>query len=131
MFYVFICTLFFQVDHILGSMELMMTLIVLLLTFFYLFIYCELGEMVSKQFDLFNEKLDQCNWYAFPMKTQKILIIFITNAQQPTLFRGFGNILCTRDTFKKVSLTFDESHGCLKILCQFNIVSFLFFSIRL
>lgn len=89
-------------DHVLGPIELSSTLTILLVLFAYLYTFCELGEMVCKEFETFDNELNQCNWYAFPLKIQQIFIIFMVNTQQPTTVRGYGNILCTRETFKKV-----------------------------
>lgn len=98
--------LIFQVDHVLGPLELSITLAILFVVFAYLYMFCELGEKVSKQFEMFDDALSQCNWYAFPLKIQRILIIFMANSQDPAFLRGYGNILCTRETFKKVIRSF-------------------------
>lgn len=71
-----------------------------------IFFFCILGEMVTNQFEMFNDELSQCNWYVLPFELQKIMIIVIVNAQRETVIRGFGNILCTRQTFKKVERVF-------------------------
>ena len=72
-------------------------------SFIMIFFYCELGETVSDQFVEFDDELCQCNWYLYPMEIQKMLLIFMCEAQQLTLFRGYANIECTRDSFKNVS----------------------------
>lgn len=59
--------------------------------------------MVTNQFNFFNAKLGQCNWYSYSMEIQQMLVIFIAEAQRPTNIRGFGNRLCARDTFKRVN----------------------------
>lgn len=63
---------------------------------------CECGETVTSQFEMFNDELNLCKWYVFPTEMQKMLIIAMANAQQPTILRGFGNTLCIRESFKKV-----------------------------
>lgn len=63
---------------------------------------CECGERVAEQFFDFNDKLNQCKWYSFPLDVQRILLIFMGDAQQPTFIRGYANILCTRNSFKEV-----------------------------
>lgn len=57
---------------------------------------------VSEQFDLLDDALCDCDWYLFPMKMQQMFIIVMAGTQQPTIVQGFGNVLCTRETFKKV-----------------------------
>lgn len=49
-----------------------------------------------------NEFIYNCDWDQFPSDIQRMLRIIMINAQRPVFFQGFGNILCTRDTFKKV-----------------------------
>ena len=63
-----------------------------------------MGEMVTNQFDEFEEELSQCNWYMFSMKLQRIYMIVLVNAEQPTTVHGFGNIVCARESMKKVIL---------------------------
>lgn len=63
---------------------------------------CECGERVTEQFYLFNDKLNRLKWYCFPLDVQRVMLIFLGDAQQTTHVRGYANILCTRDSFKKV-----------------------------
>lgn len=65
-------------------------------------VYCSCGEMVTAEFQMISNELDQCKWYFLPLKMQQTLLIFIVNAQQSTFIRGYGNIYCTRETFKNV-----------------------------
>lgn len=87
-----------------GPAELSMALIIFISGCIMIFTYCELGQMVNNQFEMFSDELDQCNWYTFALKMQQMLIIFTANAQQPTMIRGYGNVLCTRETLKKVKI---------------------------
>lgn len=66
------------------------------------FLQCEFGDRVAEQFWTFDNELEQCDWYLFPIDTQKMLAIAIAHAQQPVIVRGFANIKFTRDSFKKV-----------------------------
>lgn len=67
---------------------------------------CELGQMVANQFDIFNDKLDQCKWYLFPIDVQRMFVIILANSKQSIEISAFGNVPCTRDTFKKVPIHF-------------------------
>lgn len=98
--------LYFQVDHILDPIQLFTLLLLLGVSLTILSTVTELSQVITNQFEMFNNELDQCAWYAFhSMKMQQILMIVMANAQQPTFIRGFGNIPCTRETFKKVILS--------------------------
>lgn len=71
----------------------------------FLFLFsCELGEMMTNHFEKFKNALDQSDWTLFPIKIQKLFIIVLFNAQQPTIVHGYGNTPCIRETFKKVHL---------------------------
>lgn len=67
-----------------------------------LFAICELGERVTIGFESFGDELERCDWYKLPTKMQRMHLMFLVDTQQPVNIECFGNILCTRDTFKKV-----------------------------
>lgn len=73
-------------------------------SFVMIYVFCEMGEMVTNQFEMFERALGQCNWYLFSMKLQRIHLIVVANAQQPTIVHGFGNIVCIRESMKQVIL---------------------------
>ena len=72
-------------------------------SFVFIGIYCESGEFVTDQFERFNDVLGQSSWYQFPNEVQQMILILMTNSQQPTFIRGFGNIICAREAFKRVN----------------------------
>lgn len=73
-------------------------------SFVMIFAFCEMGELVSNQFNEFEMTLGQCKWYLFSLNLQRMCIIVLANAGQPTTVHGFGNIVCTRESMKKVIL---------------------------
>lgn len=75
-------------------------------SFSLIFIFCEFGERASDGFDELDYVIGQLDWYTFPIEIQRKLPIVINIAQQPVVVRGFLNILCTREVFKKVSFQF-------------------------
>lgn len=70
------------------------------ITFF--FIFCEFGSMMTYQFDTFNDDFNRCNWYLFPIKMQRMMVICIECIQQPPIIQGYANTVLTRDAFKQV-----------------------------
>lgn len=58
--------------------------------------------MISNRFDMFNDALDQCHWYLFPIEMQRMFIIVTANTQRPTIIHAFGNAQCTRAANKTV-----------------------------
>ena len=93
-----------QLDQNVNQMELIRTSVLLFWSLAMTFVACEFGEMLTNQFCCFNETIEQCDWYAFPHKIQRIFVVVVANTQQPTYIHSFGNIPCSRDSFKRVSI---------------------------
>lgn len=75
----------------------------------YIFFWCESGKMVTSAFAMFDHELWQCEWYSFPIETQRMVQFFMLVTQDPAVLCGYGNIICTRDTFKRVSVDFGRA----------------------
>lgn len=86
-------------------MELQQTFRWILVAELMVFFLCELGEMVTNQYEGFNVELYQCDWHLYPIGMQQVFVTFMSCTQHPVFIHGYGNILtqCTRETFKKVS----------------------------
>lgn len=63
---------------------------------------CELGQRVTNLFSGVNDMIEHFQWYSYPNKMQKVLLIIMIVAQQPVEFQCFGSTSANRDTFKKV-----------------------------
>lgn len=66
------------------------------------FMFCELGQRITDKFEEINDEIGRWNWYKLPLSVQKILPILLSGTQQPVTLRGYGNVLCTRETLKNV-----------------------------
>ena len=75
-------------------------------SFLQMFILCQFGEMVNSSFADLNDEFYQLDWYSFPSEFQRMLPTLLMNAQQEVVIKGFLNVLCTRETFKKVNSVF-------------------------
>lgn len=84
------------------SLELIKPFFMVSWSFLPVFLFSEFGEMLSEQFALFNDVLNQCKWYQLPLPMQRMLMIVMANAQRTTKILGFGNLFCRRIAFKKV-----------------------------
>lgn len=70
---------------------------------FAMFMFCEFGGMVTDRFDKFHNELWQSvEWHMYPAEVQRLYLMFMGNAQQIAFIKGYANIECTRDTFKRV-----------------------------
>lgn len=75
---------------------------IILWSFGQIFLFCNLAENVTIQYEELEDTIYQCDWYLFSADVQKILPTIIMCAQDPVIIKGFG-VLCTREVFKKVN----------------------------
>lgn len=72
--------------------------------FAFIVFFCEFGHHVYNAFDDLNAAIDQFDWYRFPIEIQKVLPIIMKGCQNTSSIKGYGDVLCIRDTSKKVKL---------------------------
>lgn len=89
-------------DEKASLVEILFSLIMAMWILEALFFFCEFGERVSTQFDLFGEELQRCDWYTLPIEIQKIFLLFSLDTLQEKNIKCYFNILSNRRTFKKV-----------------------------
>lgn len=70
----------------------------------FLFVLCEMADNVTEQYERTNI-YEHSDWYNFPNDIKRFLPIIIHNTQTSVVVKGFGNIDCTREEFKKVSFS--------------------------
>lgn len=103
-------------------------------SFAIIFAFCELGAQVTERFKTLNEKLCQCKWYSHSHEVQKMLLIFMSTAQQLIFLRGFGGIVCTvcnaheirSKMYDNFSRQNDSFHIFMMIIFSSMLMSFLF-----
>lgn len=67
------------------------------------FLVCELSERLTIRCESLEDAFYGWPWYSFSNDMQKWFVIVIANAQQTPIIKGFGNVPCTRESFKSVS----------------------------
>lgn len=67
-----------------------------------IFLLCFFGERLSNSFEDLSTDIFHCNWYKFPVKSQRFLNTMLLASQNPVSMRGFGSTICSRDSFKMV-----------------------------
>lgn len=113
-------------DHSSLLIDLCRTLLMVFWTFFGHFFVCEIGEFIICQFEMFNSELCQCNWYLCSIKMQRMLMVFISITQQPTIIQTIGHQLCARSTFKSVIHTCEILDS--ELFCRIFLTIFFFSS---
>lgn len=86
-----------------------------------LFLLCNSGGFVTGAFgeiDIY----EQCDWYLFPRNVKRMLPIIITICQKRTVVQGFGNILCTRETYARV---IQKTFRGIKLYQSLTVISML------
>lgn len=87
-----------------GLMEMIRPIILDFWSFCTMFVFCHFGEIMSTRFDEIDNAMSQNEWYLFPIRTQRVFPLVISVTQQPVVICGFGNLLLTHDSFKRVSV---------------------------
>lgn len=88
---------------------------IILWIFGFILLVCEFGERVTTQFEQFGVEFNQCDWSKLSTEMQRMYLIFLLYAQQPKHIQSYGNIECTRETFKQVRFLIGR-HICLSVV---------------
>lgn len=67
-----------------------------------MYIPCHFGNEVTFEFDGIWKSVYEVSWYEFPLETAKHFPFILEIAEKTVNMKGFGNIVCIRDLFKKV-----------------------------
>lgn len=90
-----------------NPMEIAETFILIFWGFFTVGIFCEFGQRVTNQFEIFDDEINRCAWYLLPVEMQQAICIILPNSQKPTKIRGFGNAKRSREALKNVRVPFE------------------------
>lgn len=72
----------------------------------WLFIFCNIGDEVTRTFLNINEVIYDCDWHNIPLRYKKYLPSILLIAQKPVYIEGMGSVRATRETFKTVIPSF-------------------------
>ena len=119
----------FQSQGAVNPIEMLQPIVFVFWSFIFIFIFCNFGEMFTKNFNEVNYAMAECDWYQFPIDIQRHLPIILINTQQTVMLQGFGNIDLSRDTFKRVSVIKRQTFLTLK--SEYTLKLYSYFSHRL
>lgn len=68
----------------------------------WVFLVCEPGARVTTQFELFEREMGELDWYLLSIEMRRMYMVFLSDTQQPKQLSSYGNIICERETPKKV-----------------------------
>lgn len=66
------------------------------------FLYCEIGNRLSSEFETIEDSFYNLNWNAFPDEFRRMMPIILLVTQQPVELSSYGNFTCERATFQAV-----------------------------
>lgn len=66
--------------------------------------FCFYANTVTDKILLVGDDAFDLDWYDFPPKLQKYIILIIARSKKPVFFSGLGMIRSTLETFGKVSI---------------------------
>lgn len=79
-------------------MDIILPFVAIFWSFAQIYLFCELGERLSKRFDEIDYELFDYEWYQWPNEIQKVLPIIMNETQTRIVLKAFGNIECSRET---------------------------------
>lgn len=65
---------------------------------------CELGQWLTYKSSAIFDVLCQCPWYLLPTELRRRLVIIMLSSQEEIIIHSYGNVPCSRETFKKVNI---------------------------
>lgn len=86
--------------------ELLNALMMTSWTILQIFIFCELGDRITDQFNKIPNAIYHRNWYTFLKEIQRMIPMILMAAQQPVALQGFANLKFIRESFRKVDKSF-------------------------
>lgn len=85
-------------------MQMFLLVYLLLIVLMLLLILCEPGHLCAQAFEKFEMELSECDWYLLPIEMQSMYMIFLADTQNSVNMKGYGGIVCERETMKKVDI---------------------------
>lgn len=71
-----------------------------------IFLACEVGQHLSDTAEGIDNMIEQFDWYLFPLQQQRMLCTILIDVQEPVVIACFGDVSCSRETFKKVNFVY-------------------------
>lgn len=90
----------FQSNH--DSDSIAVSIMAPIYAFGMIFIACELSQRLTNAYSKIDDIFEQFEWYRFPNAVRRALPTIISMVQKPVEFECFGNVSCSRESFKKV-----------------------------
>ena len=77
---------------------------------------CEFPQRICDEYNGINATLCQIDWHLAPIEIQRMLLIIFLYTQQPLEIQFFGSFSCSREQFKRVSVSHRPIHFITNLL---------------
>lgn len=77
------------------------------------YIFCYFASLTTDRVSAIGNIAYDVNWFDFPPKLQKYLILIINRSQEQVQFTGLNLIGCSLEVFGKVSISFQPLNASL------------------
>lgn len=101
--YIFIA----QSQENVNNLVLIRPIVLTFWSFVNILFFCEFGKIVTSEFEDLDDIICQWDWHSFPIEIQRMLPIILISTQKPITLSGIANVVCDRDSFKKVKIYFE------------------------
>lgn len=95
----------FQASPVIDPLILSLAIFSAFFAFGALLLVCDLIERLSSAFIEVGDMVDQYKWYKFTGDMQRMLLMILIHVNESVTVKCFGDIACSRSTFKSVSFT--------------------------
>lgn len=85
-----------------GIKDVVRFLICLLNVLIYLGLLCIYGDEVTINFEAIHNSIYFCDWFKYPLGTQRFIPFMLAVAQKPVSIQGFMNFRYSRESVKMV-----------------------------
>lgn len=76
------------------------------------FIFCYYANITTDRISYISDSVYDLNWYDYPSKQQKYMILIINRSNKSIFFSGLNLVRCTLETFGKVSIYVKDKCLC-------------------
>lgn len=79
-----------------------------------------MGDTITNRFERVSNSVYSCRWVELSPKLRKYAKTMLIVAQKPIYIQGFGNVRCTRETFKSVWIKYQLDKKFKYIILKFK-----------
>lgn len=99
----YVFTFLFNFQSEFDAVLFVIDIVVVICALTWCLLFCYFGDMASNRLSSIGYSAFSADWYNYPVKWQKFLVLMIKRSQRPANFKGLQLITCTLEVFGKVN----------------------------